>query len=157
MLSFKFTGSVGVLSLLAGSHLSGTCCNYLKPYSLFIPHFARVVCCLAWIARSAFGTTWPVTSNILDLQPPWMQSYHQPASGKAPSVNTSQRRQFQPFVWCLVYCLCRRVNVVLPLQIIANHFVTCSQSMMYFKIVILKEDAPRDAQRKRSNEHVGEM
>ncbi len=35
------------LSLLAGSHLTGTCYNYLKPYSLFIPDFVRVVCRLA--------------------------------------------------------------------------------------------------------------
>lgn len=35
------------LSLLAGSHLTGTYYNYLKPYSLFIPHFVRVICCLA--------------------------------------------------------------------------------------------------------------
>lgn len=38
---------LNLLSLLAGSHLTGTYYNYLKPYSLFIPHFVRVVCCLA--------------------------------------------------------------------------------------------------------------
>ncbi len=59
---------------------------------------------------------------------PLNANLHQPASGKAASLNTCQTRRFQSFVGRLVYCLFHHGNIVLSFQIIANH---CHLSTLY--------------------------
>lgn len=135
------------LSLLAGSHSTGTCYNYLKPYSLFIPHFVRVVSCLAWsVCIWCHLTCWGVQPLNANLD--------QPASGEGCITEYSSNPAVSAI--CLmsgVYCLRLCGIIVLPFRIIANH---CHSSTKYdvLKIVILNEDTPLDAQRKWCNQHV---
>lgn len=60
-----------------------------------------------------------VTSDLLDVKP-LNATLHQPASGRAASLNTSRTWNVSVICHiCLVYC--HRGNIVLPFQIIANH------------------------------------
>lgn len=153
MLSFKFYCVCWFLSLLAGSHLTGTCYNYLKPYSLFIPHFVRVVCRLAWSVciRCRFQ------SGSL---------YYQECSTsecKLPPASLRQGCITEYLSNLAVSVICRTSSCILPVrvvvetlsclfQIIANHCHLSTKMNAVLKNVILNEHfTPLDAQRKRAN------
>lgn len=116
------------LSLLAGSHLTGTYYNYLKPYSLFIPHFVRVICCLAssvCIRRHFTGNL----EHIVALQPLNANFASQPQAGLRhwTVVEPGGSSHLSDV---LVYCLCHNGNIVLPFQIIVNHCHSMSYDVL---------------------------
>lgn len=113
--SFRFWVSVG---LLAGSHLTGTYYNYLKPYSLFIPHFVRVVCRLAWsvcIGGHFSGNLLyqgldPLNANFTGQPQARLRHWIVVHPGSVSRVSHVP-----------VCCLSHHGIIVLPFQIIANH------------------------------------
>lgn len=126
------------LSLLAGSHLTGTCYNYLKPYSLFIPHFVRVVCRLALSVCIRCCLKWqPLLSRVFQ---PLNAHLDQPASGKAATLNTCPTGGFGHLSDFLYIARVVVENIVLPFQIIANHCHSSTKNaVLKKKNVILNE------------------